>query len=431
MAWRDRLQKAKFRDAEFEVAEAEKGLGRRIALHEYPLKDKPMTEDLGRRARTFTVEAFVIGPDYMDRRDALEKACEQAGPGTLVHPYRGTLSVVLEDARIRESNQYGGMAVFSLAFLESGENINPGASTDHLANVDSVASSAVETFGNVFAEQFNPVGPSFIAATGLSDSLSALGMVSSSVGSIRGAVGSAISDFQAGVNLVRSTVGSVVSLPGQLAGLVTGVIGGLTNDIVDAATTVASTVGWAVSLPLSVVDASLELTRFGEQLSTSVRPSVHGGQLSVLPRTTAMRVRQFNNRAALVSLVRRAAVAEACKAAVRADYDSYDQAAETRDKVAAALDDLITQAGDVGDDDAYRALVKLRAAIVPALADLGTDLARVVSRATPPGPLPALVLAYDLYENVTREAELLGRNAGAIGNPVILPQGEAIEVLSD
>ena len=71
MAWRDQWQTAKFRGVEFRFRTASATLGRRNVVHSYPGRDDPYVEDMGRKAREFSLEAFVLGDDYMAWRDRL------------------------------------------------------------------------------------------------------------------------------------------------------------------------------------------------------------------------------------------------------------------------------------------------------------------------------------------------------------------------
>ena len=97
------LREASFRGARFEVDDVEASGGRRVVLHEYPLRDTPYSEDLGRRAREFSVRGYIIQGrtyDYASARADVLKALEAYGPGELVHPWHGEVSVVVDDYRI-------------------------------------------------------------------------------------------------------------------------------------------------------------------------------------------------------------------------------------------------------------------------------------------------------------------------------------------
>ena len=94
MAWRDNLVAASFRGAGFSVNGTDAPIaGRRVAVHEYPGRDEPFVEDLGRRTKRWEIEAFVVGDDYAIARDRLIEECDMPGAGELVHPYLGSLQV--------------------------------------------------------------------------------------------------------------------------------------------------------------------------------------------------------------------------------------------------------------------------------------------------------------------------------------------------
>ncbi|EPY2517038.1 DNA circularization N-terminal domain-containing protein [Escherichia coli] len=69
--WRDRLQDASFRGVPFKVEEESAGTGRRVETHEYPNRDKPYTEDLGKITFRPSITAYVVGDDCFDQRDRL------------------------------------------------------------------------------------------------------------------------------------------------------------------------------------------------------------------------------------------------------------------------------------------------------------------------------------------------------------------------
>ena len=130
MSWRDRLLPASFRGVAFHVARHNAGSGRRLVPHEYPGEDKPYTEDLGKRASTYQVDGYLVGDDYATVRDALTRACNEKGRGTLVHPYLGRLDVKCESIDVSERTDEGRMARVSMRFIEAGENTYPSVRLD-------------------------------------------------------------------------------------------------------------------------------------------------------------------------------------------------------------------------------------------------------------------------------------------------------------
>lgn len=129
--WRDNLRPASFKGVSFEVASHADEGGRRAQIHEYPNRDEPFAEDLGKMAETLSFEAFVIGDDYMDKRDALREALNSVGPGTLTHPTLGDLYVICTGFRIAENTGEGRLARFSLTFMEAGEQSLPADAVDY------------------------------------------------------------------------------------------------------------------------------------------------------------------------------------------------------------------------------------------------------------------------------------------------------------
>ncbi|HBA7889648.1 TPA: DNA circularization protein, partial [Escherichia coli] len=132
MTWKDRLQDASFRGVPFKVEEESTGTGRRVETHEYPNRDKPYTEDLGKITFRPSITAYVVGDDCFDQRDRLIDALNKPGPGTLVHPTYGELKVCVDgEVRVSTSKSEGRIVRFDLKFVEAGELSYPtsGAAT--------------------------------------------------------------------------------------------------------------------------------------------------------------------------------------------------------------------------------------------------------------------------------------------------------------
>ena len=121
MAWRDRLRPASFRGAPFKVDTTAKAGGRRGVTFEYPKRDTPSDEDLGRRAQRWAISGYVIGPFYTDDANELENALNAAGPGPLVHPTMGEMQVRCETYTRNERKDMGGFAAFEMTFVEGGQ----------------------------------------------------------------------------------------------------------------------------------------------------------------------------------------------------------------------------------------------------------------------------------------------------------------------
>jgi prophage DNA circulation protein len=377
MDWRTRLLDASFRGVPFQVDSAAYQGGRRAQVHEYPGRDVPLVEDLGRRARRFTVEALVLGPDYDFARDNLLAALEQSNAGTLIHPYLGRLQVQAMDVSLHETTSEGGLARFTIAFQEAG-TFDFVVTPDTAGQVKSQATTFLDQAQQAFLAAYKVASlPGNYVSQLQADVSALLGGVEQVVS---GAAGSAAALIRAPADLAASIAGSIASIRSAL------------ND---------------------------PLRAFG----------VYKGLFSAAPATAALtatpsRRAQAVAQDALMQLVRQSAAGEAANALAAATFDSAAQAAELRDALLDALDGLAGEA----DAAAYRELAGLRAAVVRDIAARGADLARMVSY-TPPATLPALAIAQRLYGDATRDADIVARNR--LRHPGFVPGGLPIEVLSN
>lgn len=114
---------ASFRAVPFYVRGYDSGAGRRVVVNEYPFRDLPTTQDLGRKAREFNVDAYVLGDDYDAQSNALQAAIDAPGEGELIHPRLGRRLVVLTSGRRSEQDDERRLARFSLVFVEVGDGI--------------------------------------------------------------------------------------------------------------------------------------------------------------------------------------------------------------------------------------------------------------------------------------------------------------------
>jgi len=144
--WRLALVPAKFRGVEFFMESVAYQSGRRIALHEYPKRDLPYAEDMGKRTRHFSIVGYLVqkvgenrgrqdGLTYLEMRDLLKYALEQETPDTLSvqqgTPDFWSMIVAVESFAVVESRERGGYCVFDMHFVEAGAagNVVPTLST--------------------------------------------------------------------------------------------------------------------------------------------------------------------------------------------------------------------------------------------------------------------------------------------------------------
>lgn len=165
--WRDALLPAMFDGVPFFCESGIRESGRRTVIHEYPKRDLPYSEDMGRRAIQYTVRGYVIqfgkdagvdqttlflAPtpvpgfnvvtmqprngvavslymrDYRIARDMLQARLDAPGQGVLQLPNMGragqggplTLTAICTGYRMTEEDRFGGYCVFDMTFAEYG-----------------------------------------------------------------------------------------------------------------------------------------------------------------------------------------------------------------------------------------------------------------------------------------------------------------------
>lgn len=121
------LRKASYEGIQFEVDSATLSFGRRTVTHEFPQRDAPYVEDLGKATRQFSIQGFIVGDDFIDRSKRLIDKIEsqvgtdrRANHGKLVHPWLGSLEVTPIDNPSITYDRAKRICTFTLTFLEAG-----------------------------------------------------------------------------------------------------------------------------------------------------------------------------------------------------------------------------------------------------------------------------------------------------------------------
>ncbi len=384
MGWRESYQQASFRGAIFYVDSIDGQYGRRNVTHEYPDRDQPYTEDLGRKAREFTISAYLVGADYQLLRDALIAACETAGAGQLVHPYKGRMNVCCKGLTVRESRKDGGYCELSLTFIEDGANSFPSALLNLVAATASAAALVISAARGDFLSNFSfPKTPAFV-----SEQLAAV------------------------TGLILDPLNSVISASNEFADDWTA----LQNDINDLIQQPELLADRMISAIRRVTDGNK-----GRGSSEVYHQLTDRSGIPAVKVTTSTRQIQSDCQNALIALTERVALACNCELAAGFAFDSYQAAEAERERLLGELDDK----ADTSPDDVYNELVGLRTQLAKALPAPGLPEIRTIEVRT---TVPAIVQAYRLYGDATQAADIISRNS--IRHPGFVNGGTEIEVLS-
>ncbi len=387
------LRPASFRGVAFQVDIAALSAGRRVQVHEYPQRDQPWVEDLGRATRELSFTGFVTGEDYVDQANALLAALEEEGPATLIHPWFGEAKVSVKELARVSFDAALGRAAFELAFVEAGDLTfpQPGSSTGAAARI---AAGDLENASIAsFTDNFSVKGfQDFVSSAANGNLAETLGFVG----------GTTIGKYLGYANGLAASITACQALINDPAALGYKVLGmfGLSG----IATTYAA---W------KNIAAGLSATSRHASLAPPAAPAY----------ITPSRSQATANATAINALNRQILIAQAvgtCSlvgtAADTTPRVSHDDLIATRAAVIAAIDTESL----VCDDAVFAALQAARAAVWKDLTARAKDSARLRT-ITVPEVMPALAVAYDVHEDAARDAEIVARNR--IRHPGFVPAG--------
>lgn len=118
MSWAETLLDASFRGVPIQVVSENLQWQRALSEHGTPFKDGDSVVDLGRGARRLPMQIIVYGVNYEIELQNLLAALGQRGPGELIHPIYGSLSVVSHNVDVKHDADNPDSAQVSLVFVE-------------------------------------------------------------------------------------------------------------------------------------------------------------------------------------------------------------------------------------------------------------------------------------------------------------------------
>lgn len=421
----DQLRPASFRGVPFGVLGSEAKFGRRLSVHEYPYRDKPWVEDLGRKTRPFSLTGFLVadslvygGGEVLAQRDAMAAAAEQSGSGILIHPTYGELTVSLETVSIVERWDTGRYFDLQFSFIESGDRVFPSPETDTGAQLD----AAADGLDDAAADDYDAGLIGF-----LEDGAAVIDAVVETVGFWYVVIRHAVSDATRVFNLVCRLSGSY----GRYYG---GASRGVFNTVSYPVSTVSALIAEGAAA-VAVVDAaavalSASFGAFRAGATARVSAAAHVLVSAMLAcftnpadavrvivglcaraatrpvSATPMGASIAAAQAATNTLFRRTMVAALARACRQYQPASHDDAVSLMRRVVAVMDAEIVIAGDHGDDASFAALRRLRAAVIADLQARGASLS-MIEEFTFASAMPSAALAWRLYGKSGREPGLV------------------------
>ncbi|MCF5712250.1 DNA circularization N-terminal domain-containing protein [Pseudomonas tremae] len=475
--WRDSLLPASFRGVGFFIEKAVVPVGRKGQLHEFPQRDEPYFESLGKQSQIHTLTAFIVGRDCFEQRDRLLQALEQEEAGELVHPWLGRLQVQVGECSVMHNLNEGGLVRLDLKFYPANPLKFPvstlntrrqllGASESLLdsalrryrmvmATVDAVrinVQALRSALSGVFAtiqRQFAPFMTIYSDVTALVHSLVNAPLTISTLFSTffasfdgdsrrsrrangTSSIGGASTGTGSGSSIGSSVGSSAGGASGGSAGSSSG--GGSMNG--SSGTAIGQTARSAMNGGAS----SVETVQYRSVISEATQQAEAVSAINLVNQgsgldtgATAQATANLVQDALLVKVARIVASMPVATAVApltvvpsldqqvtqplqRVDVPVADDVIELRDTLSSAIWDASLKA----DPEHYLALNTLRQALVRHLNAVAASGVRLVDMKVSE-PLPALVLVYRRFGDASRALELVQRNR--LAHPGFVPPG--------
>jgi prophage DNA circulation protein len=410
MAWEDNMLPASLDSVEFLYDEIQKHGGRRKEVHEFPGRDEPHVEDMGRMAHRWSVRAFLIGEDYAVTRDKLEKRLESGDKHVFVHPYQGSKIVELDGKfTLTERDDKGRYCEFEFTLVEAGR--------------------ALPT-----QVRATPAKIAFVATEGMTNLSEKTKL--SFVGAIGTVFNSLANGFGRGASALRK-------VNGKIAGSLNTV-----DNVTDAINEFESELLTLMNTPRAVMNAFVALFTSTKNLMKDFVPEprdidVEGfepdvvavtlvyladlfafeSEADAIPTPTEQSDIEEEGHEVISDTTKAAALISATDTLASLELESANQAEEIQQSLVDKFEILL----NVDFDDAViENLMALKALAVEHFTNAIIQLPRL-RKITPLATVAALPLAYELYGDAEMERDIVKRNR--IRHPAFIPGGVEIEVL--
>jgi prophage DNA circulation protein len=161
---------ASYKGVPFNVESSSDEFGRRGDLYEFPLSEETAYQDMGRKARRFRIEGYLIGGQQVALTNAMSRVAESPQPGVLIHPMFGsqlvacvTLTTQAEYRRDKRRTK------LSFDFIEAKASMAPFMIGAALSSLMSSGSNAVDVSKQ--SATWDPTPQSTALATDVSTNL--------------------------------------------------------------------------------------------------------------------------------------------------------------------------------------------------------------------------------------------------------------------
>lgn len=410
--WRDAMLPASFRGISFLIPQTSVPVGMKGPLHEFPQRDTPFFEQMGKQAQVHKMTAWVVGDDCFERRDKLIEALQTPGAGELVHPWLGRLQVKVGECDMGHDRTQGGMVTFELTFYPDLPLKSPSAKVNTQQQVVKSSNSLLDSSLGRYQSTMAKVNTAQVGLLQMRNSLSG----------VYGVVQQQFAPFVGTFSTLTGFVQSLINSPGALSSLFTSYFSSFTsgNFFGSSRSGGGSNSGYRAAVA--------ETTQQAQAASAIDTVSPLGGADTAAASQATANLVQDSLLVQIGLIVSEMPVAQqpvsldatpsvdlqALQPPVRPEVPVADDVLELRDN----LNEAIHTASLKADPAHYLVLNNHRLALVRHLTAVAASGVRLVD-VTPPETLSVLVLAYRRFGDATRESEVVQRNR--IRHPGFVP----------
>lgn len=491
MAWRDNLQDANFRGASFKVLNANTEIGKRTVIHQFVNRDIPYYEDLGKEADTFRVDAYVVQNtensfDYMRERDALIDALKRKGTGTLVHPFYGVKKVGVQGkAQIAESFEEGGIARFSITFIETPSRDLP-SKIQRVADLADRVENAINEVNDKLGDTMNLVYRTTGAFMDISANVvsKAMEVVQTGLTGFKELPTKVLSQVTGNINSMKSGIANFLSFPGDVFNSLKntassfGIACGFGKSIkasIEASygtpgeddkivrQRYADTFANSLDIPLEIVGGETgaysglsrgeitELTgsivphKIGKAALTAIADAYNN---YALPEYVITPAEQVPNIVLISNILKFGMIANACNIAIRTKFRSQEDVIYSRDLISELMNNYLIELGDqasgggaavnIGSDttqidnaEIFESVMRLLNIFIEGMNEKISKLAEAIDYNSKYEGDNCLTLAYDKYFDIERTEEIFDLNYNEIRHPGFIPANTTLRILSE
>ncbi len=395
--WPRTLRPAHYGGAGFFVDQDTIETGRRLEVHEFPHADAPYVEDLGRKANTISVTAYVLSDSADSEAARLMRVCGAGGAKLLSLPLE-RLQAHCESASRNFTKDRLGYIAFDMKLVRDGLAAGPfpvgflSSVTGSLARAFKAPASAY------FARNFLGLGVAGFVRDAAAAEVQAFAALTDTALRTRPVRPAAVPALLAAVQELYDTAASLT------ASGATGEAYGATSFVTTAQGVSTDPLAAAVfDLVHGLGDATTSET------GATLAPLIAYNADLVPGGPTPSRAAERANTIALSGLVRMAALTALAARVAATRYSDRRQVIQARADVAELFDAELGRLDTARDHDVYVALSEIAGRTAEYLTRLFADLAPVViveSLRT----MPSLWWAQRLYGDAARAEELQTRN---------------------